>query len=168
MKHETRAELEATLAKYDEKLSEAERRSAAIRAAQAEFPDRFATLKTDTIRPVLQEFMTVLGSYGHVATAREQEESSSTSGGITLAAISLRVIPKPYTEKAVEKNNNFVEITFSANRNERKITVSSTNTIINSGGSRGKRGEYNLEAVTTEVVAGHVMHTLHEAFVEPR
>jgi hypothetical protein len=168
MKHDTKAQLETILGTYDEKLAEVERRNAAVRAAQAEFPDRFINLKTGTIRPVLQEFMDLLGVHGHVASAREQEESSSTSGGITLAAISLRIIPKPFAQKAVEKNNNFVEVTFSANRNERKITVSSTNTIINSGGSRGKRGEYDLESVTAEVIEGHVMQTLQEAFVDPR
>jgi hypothetical protein len=168
MKQETRAELETILATYNEKLAEAERRNAAVRAAQAAFPEHFATLKTEMIRPALQEFIDLLGLHGHAASAREQEESSSTSGGITLAAISLRVIPKPFANKSIEKNNNFVEVTFSANRTERKITVSSTNTIINSGGSRGKRGEYDIEAVTLEVVAGHVMQTLQEAFVDPR
>jgi hypothetical protein len=168
MKHETKAELETILASYDEKLTEVERRNAAVRAAQAAFPERFAALKTDVIRPAIQEFIDMLEGHGHVASAREQEESSTTSGGITLAAIALRVIPRPFANKSAEKNNNFVEVTFSANRNERKITVSSTNTIINSGGSRGKRGEYDLEAITIEVVAGHVMKTLQEAFVDPR
>jgi hypothetical protein len=168
MNDETKAELETILAAYDEKVAEIERRNTAVRAAQAAFPERFTALKTEMLRPVLQEFMNVLGVHGHVATAREQEESSSTSGGITLAAISLRIIPKPFAHKSVEKNNNFVEITFSANRNERKVTVSSTNTIINSGGSRGKRGEYEVEAITADVVAGHVMQTLQEAFVDPR
>lgn len=168
MKHETKAQLDAILATYDEKLAELERRNAAVRAAQAAFPDRFSTLKVEVIHPVLRQFIDVLGVHGHAATAREQEESSSNSGGITLAAISLRIVPKPFANKSLEKNNNFVEVTFSANRNERKITVSSTNTIINSGGSRGKRAEYEVEAITAEVVSGHVMQTLQEAFVDPR
>jgi hypothetical protein len=168
MKHETKAQLETILATYDEKLTEVESRNAAVRAAQAAFPERFSTLKVDMIRPILQEFIDMLGRHGHAASAREQEESSSTSGGITLAAISLRIIPKPFANKSLEKNNNFVEIMFAANRNERKITVSSTNTIINSGGSRGKRGEYEIEAITVEVVSNHVMQTLEEALVDPR
>jgi hypothetical protein len=168
MKDETKAQLESMLASYDEKLAEAELRNAAIRAAQAAFPERFDSLKVTMIRPVLQEFIALLEGRAHAATLREQEESSSTSGGITLAAISLRIIPKPFANKSAEKNNNFIEITFSANRTERKITVSSTNTIINSGGSRGKRGEYEVEAITTDVVARHVLQTLQEAFVDPR
>jgi hypothetical protein len=168
MKDETKAQLETMLASYDEKLAEIERRNAAVRAAQAAFPERFDSLKATVIRPVLQEFIAVLEGRGHVASLREQEESSTTSGGITLAAISLRIIPKPFANKSTEKNNNFIEITFSANRTERKITVSSTNTIINSGGSRGKRGEYEVEGTTTDVVASHVLQTLHEALVEPR
>jgi len=168
MKDETKAQLETMLASYDDKLGEVERRNAAVRAAQAAFPERFESLKATVIRPVLQEFIAVLEGRGHAAALREQEESSSTSGGITLAAISLRVVPKPFANKSVEKNNNFIEVTLSANRTERKITVSSTNTIINSGGSRGKRGEYEVDAITTEVVAGHVLQTLQEAFVDPR
>jgi hypothetical protein len=42
--------------------------------------------------------------------------------------------------------------------------VSSTNTIVNNGGSVGKRGEYEIDAVTAEVVASHVIQTLREAF----
>jgi hypothetical protein len=168
MKDEAKAELAALLGSYDEKLTEVERRNAAIRAAQAAFPERFAAARAQVIRPALQEFIDLLSGYGHAAATREQEESSTATGGVTLAAISLRIVPKPFTQKPAEKNNNFVEVTFSANRNERKIIVSSTNTIINSGGSRGKRGEYDVDALTAEAVTTHVLQTLQEVFVDPR
>ena len=160
-------QLNAILGGYDEKLAEIERRDKAIRAAQESFPERFANLKTRTIRPALQEFADALNARGHDATAREQEESSSAAGGVAFAAIILRIIPKPFAHKS-ETNNNFIEIAFSANRAERKITVASTNTIANSGGSRGKRGEYEIESVTTEIVEKHVLQTLQEALVETR
>jgi hypothetical protein len=53
---------------------------------------------------------------------------------------------------------------FSANRSEQRIVVSSTNTIINSGGTVGKRGEYELEALTADVVVDHVLRALEQAF----
>ncbi len=46
--------------------------------------------------------------------------------------------------------------------------MSSNNTIVNSGGSRGKRGEYEVGAVTEAIVATHVLQTLQEAFTDPR
>jgi hypothetical protein len=168
MKPEAKNQLETLLGAYDEKLAEIESREAAIRTASAAFPERFATLRATTIRPALQELADVLNGHGHDSVAREQEESSTTAGGITSAAISLRIIPKPFAHKATEVSNNFIEVTFSANRAERKITVSSTNTIANSGGSRGRRGEYDIEALTADVVAAHVLQTLHEAFAEAR
>jgi hypothetical protein len=168
MKPEAKTQLESLLGAYDEKLAEVERREAAIRAAQAAFPERFATLRAMTIRPALQELADVLNGHGHESATREQEESSTTAGGITSATISLRIIPKPFTHKSTEVSNNFIEVTFSANRTERKITVSSTNTIANSGGSRGRRGEYDIEALTADIVASHVLQTLQEAFAEAR
>ena len=168
MKDEAKNQLDRILGTYDEKLAEIERRNLAIRAAQESFPERFVNLKTKTIRPVLKEFADALNARGHDATAREQEESSSAAGGVAFAAIILRIIPKPFAHKSDTTNNNFIEITFSANRAERKITVASTNTIANSGGSRGKRGEYELDSVTNEIVERHVLQTLEEALVETR
>jgi hypothetical protein len=163
MKDDAKNQLKKILATYDEKLAEVARVDAANRAAQAAFPVRFATLRTETIRPAIQEFADALNGRGHEATVREQEESSSTAGGVTFATISLRVIPKPFVHKSAEANKSFIEVSFSANRNERKITVSSTNTMINSGGSLGKRGEYELDLLTADVVVGHVIQALQEA-----
>ncbi|HWL84167.1 MAG TPA: hypothetical protein VNO21_00010 [Polyangiaceae bacterium] len=167
MKDDVKNRLNGILGSYDEKLAEIERRDTAIRAARESFPERFAVLKTKTIRPVLDEFAAALNARGHDAAAREQEESSSAAGGVAFAAVILRIIPKPFARKS-ETNNNFIEVAFSANRAERKITVASTNTIANSGGSRGKRGEYEIDSVTTEIVEGHVLQTLQEALAETR
>jgi hypothetical protein len=79
------------------------------------------------------------------------------------AAVSLRLIPRPFAHKSAETNPVAVEVMFSANRAERKITVSSTNTMTSHGGSVGKRGEYEIDALTADVVAGHVIQTLGDA-----
>ena len=165
MKDEAKNQLNNILGNYDEKLAESERRAAEIRAAQESFPKRFSALRTETIRPALEEFAELLSARGHEAVAREQEESSSRAGGVSLAAIILRVVPKPFARKSGETSANFIEVTFSANRQERRITVASTNTIANSGGSRGKRGEYEIDAVTADVVVSHVLQALQEGLV---
>lgn len=168
MKDDAKSQLKKLLATYDERLAEVERVAAAKRAADAAFPARFATLTTETIRPALQEFAVVLNDRGHVAAVREQEESSSTAGGVSLATISLRIVPKGPAPKASETSKSFVEISFMANRTERRITVSSTNTMFTSGGNVGKRGDYEVDAVTADVVVGHVLQTLEEAFAGTR
>jgi hypothetical protein len=164
MKDEAKEQLKKIMGDYEAKLFEAERLEAAKRAAQAAFPERFVALKKDTVRPLLQEVADLLNARGHEASVREQDESSSTGGGVKSAAISLRVVPKPWAHKSTEPNPSAIEIHFSANRGERKVTVSSTNTMIGHGGSVGKRGEYEIDAVTTEVLSNHVIQTLHEAF----
>jgi len=40
--------------------------------------------------------------------------------------------------------------------------------MVSHGGSVGKRGAYELEAMTADVVATHVIQTLGDAFVGPR
>jgi hypothetical protein len=163
MKDEARKRLERILSVYDEKLAETERLAEASRAAKAAFPERFAALKKEMILPLLSELAGMLSAHGHEATAHEQEESSTTAGGVTSAAVRLRIIPKPFTQTATE-TKSFVEVTFSANRGERKIVVSSTTTIINSGGSVGKRGEYELDALNADIVVDHVLKALEKAF----
>lgn len=164
MKDEAKKQLKRILGAYDDKLAEIERVEAASRAAKAAFPERFATLKKKMILPLLQELAEELNTSGHEASFREQDESPSTAGGITSAAVLLRVIPKPFTQRSAETRKSFLEITFSANRGEQKIVVSASNTIIHSGGSVGKRGEYAIEALTEDVVVGHVFSALEEAF----
>jgi len=164
MKDEAKKQLTKLIGDYDEKLAETAKVEAATKAAQAAFPTRFLALESETIRPLLQEIADLLKERGHEAAVREQDESSSTAGGVKSAAISLRVVPKPFAGNPVESNPVAIEIAFSANRAERKVTVSSTNTMMNHGGRIGKRGEYELDAVTSDVVANHVIQTLTEAF----
>jgi hypothetical protein len=163
MDSDAKNQLKSILGTYDAKLAEQERLEAVKRAADAAFPVRFATLKAETIRPAIQEFVDVLSAHGHEATAREQEESSSAAGGVSYAAISLRVIPKPFAHRSTDAPKTFIEITFSANRSGRKIIVSSTSTLMSAGGSVGKRGEYEIEAMTGKVIAEHVLQALQEA-----
>jgi hypothetical protein len=167
MKDEAKGQLQKIISDYDEKLAETERVNAASRAAHAAFPARFASLRTETIHPAAQEVADMLNARGLKATVREQEESSGGEGGgggIKPAAISLRIIPKAFAHRAAETNPATIEITFSANRGERKVAVSSTNTLINNGGTVGKLGEYEIDAVTADVVTGHVIQTLSGAF----
>jgi hypothetical protein len=164
MNDEAKAQLKKIIGDYDAKLAEAERVEKAKREAHAAFPARFVSLKTEVIQPAIQEIVEMLNERGHVASIREQEDSSTAEGGVKSAAISLRVVPRPFAVKASEVNAIAIEVMFSANRSERKVAVSSTNTMINHGGTVGKRGEYEVDAVTADVVTTHVIQTLSDAF----
>jgi hypothetical protein len=168
MKNEAKSQLAKIIVDYDEKLSLSERIDAANRAADASFPDRFLTFKVETIRPALEEVAVMLNERGHEASVREQDASSSAVGGVKFAAVSLRIVPKPFAHKSTETSLIAIEIMFSANRSARKVVVSSTNSMIGHGGSVGKRGEYEIDAVTSDLVAEHVIQTLSDAFGGPR
>ena len=168
MKDDAKTQLKKIISDYDAKLAENERFEKAKREAQAAFPARFVSLKTEIIHPAIKEVVDMLNEGGHVASVREQEDSSTAEGGVKSAAISLRVVPRPFTAKASEVNAISIEVTFSANRAARKVAVSSTNTMINHGGTVGKRGEYEIEDLTADIVTTHVLQTLAEAFGGPR
>jgi hypothetical protein len=168
MKDEAQSQLRKIMDVYDAKFAEAERLAAANRAAQAAFPGRFSSLRTEIIRPVLQEIAEMLNERGHETSVREQEESSNVTGGVKSAATSLRIVPKPFTHKSTETNSFAIEIMFSANRSERKVIVSSTNTMQVHAGSVGKRGEYEIDAVTVDVVADQTIQALNDAFIGTR
>jgi hypothetical protein len=164
MKGEAKAELERVLGVYDDKLAEDARLGAAERAARTEFPARFARLRAEVISPTLHELAQVLGAHGHEVTVSEREGSSSNAGGVTLAHISLRVVPKPFARKVPAKSENFIEVTFAANPAERKVLVSSANTTTAFRGSVGDHGEYTIDALTADVVVDAVVQTLKDAF----
>jgi hypothetical protein len=168
MNEETKSALKKMLGDYDAKVAEAERVDEAKRAANAAFPERFSTFRAGIIRPALQEIADMLNERGHEASVRDEEESSSGIGVVKSAAVSLRVVPKPFARKSTENNPNVVEITFSANRSERKVAVSSTSMVSGHGGNVGKRGEYEIDAVTADAIASQVIRTLSEAFGGPR
>jgi hypothetical protein len=163
MKSDALDRLKKILGAYDHNLAKQEQMEAVKRAADAAFPVQFETLKAETIRPAMKEFVDILNGYGHEATVREQDESSSSAGGVLSSAISLCINPKPFAHKSTPTSKNFVEVTFSANRSGRKVTVSSTNTMLQSDGSVGKRAEYEVDAITADVVADHVLRTLQDA-----
>jgi hypothetical protein len=163
MNDDVKNKLTELLGANDEKLAEAARVDAALCAAAAAFPERYATLRSGTIRPTIQEFADVLNGRGHEVTVRELEESTSSEAGVSSATIALRIVPKAFVDNPASAKKSFLELSFSANRIERKITVSSTNTIINSAGRVGKRAEYEIDAVTPAVVEAHVFHALGEA-----
>jgi hypothetical protein len=168
MQDDAKSRLKKIIGDYDAKLTEAERLDSANRTADAAFPARFLAFRSETIKPALQEIADILNEREHEASVREQEESSGAVGGVKSAAVSLRVIPKPFAHKSTGANPVAIEITFSANRSARRVTVSSTNTMMTHGGSVGKRGEYEIDAVTAELVTTHVIQTLNEAFGGPR
>jgi hypothetical protein len=163
MKSDALDQLKKILGAYDHGLAKQEHMEAVKRAADAAFPLRFETLKAETIRPAMKEFVDILNGYGHEATVREQDESSSSAVGVSSSAISLLINPKPFARKSTPGSKNFVEITFSGNRSERKVIVSSTNTMLSSNGRVGKRAEYDIDAMTSDVVADHVLQTLQDA-----
>ena len=160
-----KSELQRILLAYDEKLAEAARCDAAKRAADLAFPELYAALRSDTIRPALQTFADEMNGRGHEVTVREQEESTSSEGGVTSAMVALRIIPKAFVESGAATKKCFVELSFSANRGERRITVASTNTMMNSPGRVGKRAEYEIAALTADVVETHVLQTLRDVLV---
>jgi hypothetical protein len=166
MHDDAKKELEKILGAYDERLAEAARADAANCAAEKAFPVRYAKLRSDTIRPAVQEFADVLNRRGHEAAVREFEESTSSDTGVTFAAIALRIVPKAVAHAAAGTKKSFIEVAFSANRSERKITVSSTSTMLSSCGSVGKRGEYEIDALTTDVIEAHLFQTLREGLAE--
>ena len=110
----------------------------------------------------------MLNERGHETSVREQEESSNVTGGVKSAATSLRIVPKPFTHKSTETNSFAIEVMFSANRSERKVIVSSTNAMHVHGGSVGKRGEYEIDAVTADVVADQTIQALSDVFIGTR
>ena len=169
MKDEAKKQLKRILAVYDERLAETERVEAERRAAKEAFPVRFAALKKDTILPILEEFAEAYSPDKYwltTAKATEQDESSSTAGVTSDRRSGCASFPSCSGRRRRIRRRASSRFRSRPNfLSERKVVVSSTNTLINSGGGVGKRGEYELETLTGDVVVGHVMQTLEEALV---
>ncbi len=164
MKDDAKGELAGILAAYRARLTESLDRQAKMKADRASFIELFRSLTTGTIRPVLDDFVTLLIKDGHEATVLEQQEASVRDGSFAPASIALRIVPIPIGGEANKQSSNApVEVKFSANQHSMKVLVSSSN---NAQGSSGKRGEYELRDLTEDFVVSNVLKTIQEAFAK--
>jgi len=161
MDNEAKDELKTILAAYRARVVDGQEREARMKADRASFVEVFRTVKVQTVAPVLFDFVAQLQEHGHEANVVDQEEASDRNGRFTPASIALRVVPARIGgTPSVSFNRTPIEVTFSANQHTMKVLVSSSN---NGQGASGKRGDYDLEDLTTEFVVSNVLKTIREA-----
>jgi hypothetical protein len=161
MNKEVKSELDSILASYQARLVASQERDAQVKAARAGFAEAFRRLQAERIGPVLHEFAARLNEAGHQATVIDHQEGADRNGHFSPASITLSVVPARIGGTPPTSTNGRVEVTFSANQHAMKVFVSSTN---NSDRTSGKRGDHDLEALTTEFVGASVLNTIREGF----
>lgn len=164
MKDDAKSELAGILSAYRARLSDSLDRQAKMKADRASFIELFRSLTTETIRPVLDDFVALLTKDGHEATILDQQEASVRDGSFAPASIALKIVPTPIGgEPGKQSSNAPVEVKFSANQHSMKVLVSSSN---NAHGSSGKRGEYEVSELTEDFVVSNVLKTIQDAFAK--
>jgi hypothetical protein len=159
MESRTRKSIEGILDGFNSRVEaarrEAERRMIERRIFLAEFSERMRTV----IRPTMEQVGDLLTSRGHEFEITEEEESVEANGKTANAAITLRIYP--YAERPAHTQlGGCPHLAIRANSPRNTIYVHESIMMPGSGGHAGTAGEYELDAVTADMVEQHILSVL--------
>lgn len=118
------------------------------RDENALFLTRFAELRRDVIRPVLEAAAEMLERRGHRCSITEQECVQGSGSHVTEAGIAMRVLPVG-AKAALHEDQRSLSI--STRHYNRTVWINSGEAS-GSGGLAGAKGAYTLERVTRQLV----------------
>jgi hypothetical protein len=153
VKEETKNRLANVLNRYDEEQSGAKKQAQETQTAQEELLQSFGQLRTEVIRPIMEDIGTVLQTRGHDYKIVEEDVSTDAPGTQQDVMISMYIFPShagaPSTTRELL---HFPRISFRSDPYWRRIIVQTSNVTLTYGGLSGGRGEYSISQVTSEFV----------------
>ena len=163
MKKETKSQVDILMDKYKRRLTEAKKKQEQIKSEEDAFLKGFKRLRKEIIRPVMEDIGNHLKTQGHDYRISEEEESVDSEGRTRDAKITMSIFPAG-VERAAYTTENTPSVSFFATRYKKKIWAHRSNMMPGRGGRAGGCGEFNSEAMTSDVVEREVLRVLREIF----
>lgn len=143
-----RETLAKLLDEYDARRRADVEREQRGRDEDALFLKRFAELRRDVIRPVLESAAEMLEQRGHRCSITEEECMQGGGSPVHEAGIALRVVPAG-TKAALHQDQRSLSIT---TRHYNRTVWINTGEASAAGGIAGAKGAHTLERVTRQLV----------------
>jgi hypothetical protein len=153
VKEETKKRLAHVLDRYDEEQAGAKKQAQKTKTAQEELLKSFGQLRTEVIRPIMEDIGTVLKTRGHDYKIVEEDVSTDAQGTQKDVMISMYIFPSRAGAHATTRELlQFPRISFRPDPYWRRIIVHTSNVTLTYDGLSGGRGEYSIAQITSEFV----------------
>jgi hypothetical protein len=148
-------DLTRMLDQYDERRRVDIERERQSKDDDAQFLARFAKLRREVVRPVLEEAGALLAQRGHGFSIVEEEYGTDAAGKVREAGISLHIAPAGMPAQLhAEDHERSLSIT---TRHYNKTVWVSGGRALHAGGTAGAKGAYAIERVDRPLVEGEVV-----------
>ncbi len=160
MNEEDKSHLESIMNKFEKKLAKSTDAKEQRQSEENVFYSEFKRLRTQVIRPAMEDIGSALKARGHNSEISEVgDERSKRDAKITM---SITIGGVPSSAYAPE---NTVSISFS-HAGHTTISVQASTPIRNRSGFARSRGNYAVSEITTELVEKRILEVLEEVFAQ--
>ena len=163
MEEETKNHLAHVLNRYDEEQSGAKKQAQETKTEQEGLLQSFGQLRTEVIRPIMEDIGTVLKTRGHDYKIVEEDISTDEQGTQKKVMISMYIFPSRAGAQATTRELlHFPHISFKPDPYWRRIIIHTRNVTLTYGGLSGGRGEYSISQITSEFVEKELVQIVEE------
>ncbi len=149
--------------KHDENKLAAKKAQEKIKTEKDVFLEDFERTITNTIRPSLEEIGAIIAARGHGCKISAQRETETKHDGFQNAHIKMIIYTDAHQARR-GPDHEYPSISFIATPSNKTILVHGSTIMSGHGGDAGKRGEYQLDKITQEIVETETVNLLNECF----
>jgi hypothetical protein len=156
-------ELSTLLDNYDRRLKEKREREKEAREEEEAFLKDFRRLRSDVIKPVLEQIGSQLKDRGHDYSIEDGETTKDTEGRTLDAYIRINIFPSE--AKRYEYSPGLAPfISFSAIRLKKIVMISGGNIVPKKGDPAGSREEFKIDQINEKLLSQVLLKMLKEIF----
>ncbi len=163
MKKEPKLKLDALMSKYDQRIAEAQQKRKQGEREEKAFLTEFRRLRTEVIRPVMEDIGNQLRKDNHEFQIFEGEESEYSEGVRQDVYITMNVYPKDINRSDFGSTSTPF-IRFYADKYKERISINGSSMMPGRGGSSLGYGEFETMKVTIDVVESKILEVLERIF----
>jgi len=163
MKDDTTNKLKSVFDKYDKKQAEIKKEQERVKTEHEIFLENFGKKIAEVIRPSMEEIGEAIKNRGHSFEITEGQEAQDGKGRTTAAQVKMEIHPHGQRPRYGQPYDG-PSLTFFAGTYDNKIWSHVSTMMLGRGGSAGKRNEYTLESITSDIVEEELLYLINECF----
>ena len=163
MEDQTKNKLKEIFDKHDAKKLAAKKAEEKIKTEKDTFLEDFTRAISNTIRPSLEEIAATLEARGHGCKISVNKETETQHDGLHNAQIRMVIYPNVHNGRRGPDHEQ-PSISFIAIPSAKTIMVHGSTIMPGQGGRAGKRGDYQFDKITPEIVETETVNLLNECF----
>lgn len=158
MNEANKSHLESIMETFEQKLAKSKDAQERMQSEEDSFYVEFKRVRTEVIRPAMEDIGTQLEARGHTAKILEVDDERSKQDAKMTMSITIGGVPS-----SAYAPENTVLVSFS-HPGGRTISIHASTPLQYRNGFAGLRGNYAASEITPELVEGKILEVLEEVF----